>query len=124
MPSPKEPLVTTSVFAKYVIAAASFLVGHSLQEAMNMNPDVWWGYAVILIVVAVLGVASWALLDPNEALKEFGAQLAIGVCVALATGFLGFLLGVGWGLIAATVLVLLSVAVFLVGRKRRATANP
>lgn len=110
-------------FANYVLTMTSFLVGHSVAEALEIDPNLCSTYAVILVVVAVLGVASWALPDPNQDLKEFGWKLGAAVVGALATGFVGYVIGAGVGLIAITVLVLITIGAWLIRYYRQRQAN-
>lgn len=100
---PKDQL-----FAKYILNVAPFLVGHSTQEALEVDSGFWSAYTVIALVAAVCALASWALLDPNDKLKKFGAELGLAVTVAIGTGILGFLIGTGWGFIAISVVVLVT----------------
>lgn len=97
---------------------ASFLVGHSVSEALQIDTEVWWAYVVLGIIFVLAALACWALSDPDYDLKKFGTELGITAAGAVLSGFLGFILGSGWALLAAAVLFVISTVVWFVARKR------
>lgn len=89
-------LVANQRATKSTLSLVSFASGHAIQEALALNVESWPVYAVVAVVLILGAVAAWAILDDDQAMKDFGVKLALTGLLALGLGFLGFLLGSGW----------------------------